>query len=91
MLDQATGPDGTRSSASRAPARPGGAGQGVLLVVLVQVGYAGLGQVVADGGVHRGFPRCVACWALCPEDAADRHLAPREQLGLPVAVQLQYV
>jgi len=91
VLDQATGPDGTRSSASRAPARPGGAGQGVLLVVLVQVGYAGLGQVVADGGVHRGFPRCVACWALYPEDAADRHLAPREQLCLPVALQLQYV
>ena len=55
MLDQATGPHGTRSSASRAAARLGGAGQGVPLGVLVQAGYAGLGQVVADRGVHRGF------------------------------------
>jgi hypothetical protein len=30
----------------------GGAGQGVPLGVTAQVGYAGLGQVVADGGVH---------------------------------------
>jgi hypothetical protein len=37
------------------PRPAGGAGQGVMLGVLAQVGYAGLGQVVAGGGVHRGF------------------------------------
>jgi len=33
----------------------GGAGQGVSLGVVAQVGCAGLRQVVADGVVHRGL------------------------------------
>jgi len=49
-----------------APARPArGAGEGVTLGLAAQVGYAGLGQVVAAGVVHRGLLG-VAMWALCP-------------------------
>jgi hypothetical protein len=38
--------------------------------VLAQGGYAGLGQVVADGVVHRGLLG-VAWWASVSEDPAD--------------------
>jgi hypothetical protein len=89
-MDQAARPDGARSSTPRAAARPSGAGQGVLLGVLVQAGHAGLGQVIADGGVHRGF-LCVACWRCVPRMRLIDILAPREQLGLPAAVQLKHV
>jgi len=33
----------------------GGAGQGFLLRLVVHVGHAGPGQVMADGGVHCGL------------------------------------
>ena len=52
----------------------GGAGQGAPLGVLAQVGYVGLGQVVADGLVHRGLLG-MAWRAVSSEDAADQHLA----------------
>jgi len=43
----------------------GGAGQGAPLGVLAQVGYAGMGQLVADGGMHRGLLG-VAWWRHLP-------------------------
>jgi hypothetical protein len=57
------GPAPHPSASGRAAAElAGGAGQGVPLGLVVQVGYAGLSQVVADG-VHRGLLG-VAWWAL---------------------------
>ena len=51
----------------RAPA--GGAGQGVTLGLVAQAGQMGLGQLIADGGVHDGLLGVAWC-GRCPEDAA---------------------